>query len=52
MICDNISLFSILHVAVKDGYEQVADKIIQLVQKLPPTKEPFLDSRNNRGEVR
>ena len=50
--CDNISFFSVLHVAVKGGYEQVANKIIQLVQQLPPTEEQFLDSRNNRGEVR
>ena len=52
MTCDNISSFSALHVAVKGGYEQVVNNIVQLVQQLPPSKEPFLDIRNTYGSVR
>ena len=52
MTCDNISFLSVLHVAVKGGYEQVAKKIIQLDQRLPPTDRPFLDVRNKIGQVR
>ena len=52
MTCDNISSFSVLHLAVKCGHEQVVKKIIQLVQQLPPTEEPFLDICNSKDEVR
>ena len=51
MTFDNISSFSVLHVAVQGGYEQVLHNIVELVQQLPPTKEPFLDIRNRFGWV-
>ena len=38
--------------AVEGGYEQVVSNIVQLVQQLPPTKEPFLDRRNYSRKVR
>ena len=52
MTCDTISFFSVLHVAVQGGYEQVVNNIVQLVQLLPPTQEPFLDRRNYLEKVR
>ena len=52
MTCDNISFFSVLHVAIQGGYEQVVNNIIHLVQQLPPSEEPFLDRRNTYGKVR
>ena len=52
MTCDNISFFSALHVAVRGGYEQVVNNIIQLVQQLPLTEEPILDRYNKDGKVR
>ena len=52
MTCDNISSFSILHVAIKGGYQQVVNNIIHFVQQLPPNKEPILDTRNEYDKVR
>ena len=52
MTFDNISSFSVLHVAVKVGKEQVVSNIVELVQQRPPTDEPFLDIRNTYGKVR
>ena len=51
MTCDNISSVSVLHVAVQGGYEQVVNNIVELVQQLPPTKEPFVNTRNRNGWV-
>ena len=52
MKSENIFLFSVLHVAVKGGYDQVVYNIIQLVNQLPPTEKPFLNSCNWHDEVR
>ena len=51
MTRENISLFSVLHVAVELGHEQVVYNVIQLLQQLPPTEQRLLDSRNNLNKV-
>ena len=46
-----VSLFSVLHLAVDHGREQLVHNIVERVQQLPPTEPKLVDGCNRRGEV-
>ena len=48
---ENAFLFSILHLAVYHGREQLAKSLIQQIKQLPETDQPLLDTGNKYQEV-
>ena len=51
MRCENVLLFSALHLAVQHGLEQLVSDLLKLIQQLPTTKPPLVDSGNISRKV-
>ena len=51
MRCKNVFHFSVLHLAVKHGHEELVVNIIHLIQQVPPTVPSTIDIANRNGRV-
>ena len=46
LTCENKLLFSVLHLAVKHGREQLVDQVLQLIKQVHSTELSLIDSQN------
>ena len=49
--CENVFLFSVLHLAVEHGREQLVSDLLELIKQLPPTTPPLIDCASEGGHV-
>ena len=51
LTCKNTFLFSVLHLAVNHGREQLVDQVLQLIKQVHSTELSLIDSQNIYGYV-
>ena len=51
LTCENTLLFSVLHLAVDHGREQLVDQVLQLIKQVHSTQLSPIDSQNIIGYV-
>ena len=51
LTCKNTSLFSVLHMAVFHGREQLVDQVLQLTEQMQTATQSVIDSKGFHGKV-
>ena len=51
LTCKITSFFSVLHLAVNHGREQLVNQVLQLTEQMRSTQQSFIQSKNSFGYV-